>query len=305
MAQTGMTYEDSRKARVVAGMALTKLSPKTAVALGLSESGKSLQQRLSGHAQNAFLVARDPMTRTGFYADAGTSLGLRHDLGPVAITVTSERGNVYTSGLRRTLGRPTYSIGSVTADRKIGPAIVSLSASRLAEDSTVLGGSFSAAFAGAGSTSYFVDGSADFDFGGGWGAYVSYRRGWTAMPGTGALVDQGKLSTDAWAFDLSKRNAFLGGDKLALRMMQPLRVRSGGFALAVPVSYDYANGDVGYEARQFSLAPTGREIDYEMSYSVPAFGGQLGANLFLRTDPGHVTAMRDDKGAAIRYTLGF
>jgi hypothetical protein len=87
--------------------------------------------------------------------------------------------------------------------------------------------------------------------------------------------------------------------------MQPLRVRSGGFDLRVPTSYDYATGAVGYEQRPFSLAPTGREIDYELAYGVRALGGQLGANLFLRTEPGHIEDADSDVGAAIRFTLGF
>jgi hypothetical protein len=125
------------------------------------------------------------------------------------------------------------------------------------------------------------------------------------MAGTGALVEQGRLSSDAWAFDLARQNAFRAGDKLAFRMMQPLRVRSGGFDLSVPTSYDYQTGAVGYEQRPFSLAPTGRELNYELAYGVRALGGQLGANLFLRTEPGHIEDADADMGAAIRFTLGF
>ncbi|MDQ3139408.1 MAG: peptidase S8, partial [Pseudomonadota bacterium] len=74
--------------------------------------------------------------------------------------------------------------------------------------------------------------------------------------------------------------------------------------LNTPISYDYQTGAVGYEQRFLSLAPSGREIDYEVAYSVGAFGGDLGLNAFLRTDPGHVAAMPNDAGAAIRFTLG-
>jgi hypothetical protein len=70
------------------------------------------------HAQNAFLVASDPMARSGFYADASNSLGIRQDLGKVGLTLTSESGKVWREGIKQTLGEPRYSIGSVTADRK-------------------------------------------------------------------------------------------------------------------------------------------------------------------------------------------
>jgi hypothetical protein len=280
LAQTGLSYDDARLAKVIAGMAVSRLAPKTAVAFGLSESGRALQQRLSGHAQNAFLVAHDPMARSGFYADAANSIGLRQTVGPLGLTVTSERGRVWNQGLKETIGEPGYTIGSVTADRKVGPATLSLGASRLGEENTVLGGRFSSLFSGAGATTYFVDGTASFDLGAGWGAFGSYRRGWTNLPGTGALVQEGRLSTDAWAFDLSKRNALAGGDKLAFRVMQPLRVRAGGFNMSVPASYDYATGSVGYENRFLNLAPTAREIDFEAAYSVALLGGDLGLNAF-------------------------
>nr|MDP9414297.1 S8 family serine peptidase [Pseudomonadota bacterium] len=305
LAQAGLSHEDARQAKVVAGIAVSRLTPETAVAFGFSESGRSLQQRLSGHDQNAFLVARDPMARSGFQADASSSIGVRQTIGSIGLTVTNERGRVWNQGFDRALEQPGYSIGAISADRKLGPATLSLGASRLQEDSTVLGGRFSSALSSAGATSYFVDSTASFDLGKGWGAFASYRRGWTGLAGTGGLVEGGRLSTDAWAFDVSKRNALMPGDKFALRVMQPLRVREGGFNMSVPVSYDYATLNVGYEDRFFNLAPSGREIDFEAAYSRPFLGGDLGLNAFYRKDPGHIQAMTDDQGAAIRYTLGF
>jgi hypothetical protein len=305
LAQTGLSYEETRKAKVVAGLALSRLTPKTALAFGFSQSGRALQQRLSGHEQNAFLVARDPMSRSGFQADASNSIGIRHNVGLTGLTVTGERGKVWDEGIKRTLGQPGYSISSVTADRKVGRANLSLAASRLDEEATVLGGRFSSAFSTAGATSHFVDASASYELGSGWSAFGSYRRGWTSLPGTGGLVQEGRLSTDAWAFDLSRRNAFAGGDKLAFRVMQPLRVRSGGLNMSVPTSYDYATLAVGYEDRFFNLAPSAREVDFETAYSRRLLGGDLGLNAFYRRNPGHIESVSDDIGGAIRYTLGF
>jgi hypothetical protein len=308
MTPMSLGYEDSRKAKVIAGMAISRLTPKTALAFGLSESGRALQQQLAGYQNNAFLVARDPMARVGFQPDAGASIGIRHDLGPVALTVTSERGEIYNPGLRQKLGQPNYTISSFMLDRKIGPAKLSLGAARLSEESTILGGRFSSAFSSKGSDTIFMDGAASLDIGKGWGAFASYRRGWTSAPGSGALIDKGRLATNAFAFDLSKTGAFSHNDKIAFRVMQPLRVASGGFNLNMPVSYDYATKSTGYEQRFFNLAPTGREIDYEIAYGVGLLGGllggYLGVNAFLRTDPGHVEAMKNDIGAAIRFTLG-
>lgn len=169
----------------------------------------------------------------------------------------------------------------------------------------MLGGQF--AFGRAGATSYFADIGASYEIGGGWNAAASYRRGWTNLPGGTGLVQGGRLVTDAFSADLFRRNAFAPGDRLAFRVMQPLRVASGGYDLNVPVSYNYGDGSVGFERRLFNLAPSGREIDFEAAYGLPILGGagDIGANAFLRRQPGHIQAMRDDVGAALRFTLGF
>jgi hypothetical protein len=303
MAQTNLGYEDSRRAKAMAGTAISRLTPKTALAFGFSQSGRMLQQQLAGQWGNAFLVARDPMSRAGFHPDSNTSIGVRQDLGPFALTAVSERGKSVDTGLRRRLAAPDYSISSFTVDGKVGRSRLSLGASRLREEETLLGARFASAFSSAGSTSSFVDGTATFDLGRGWGAFASYRRGWTRMAGSGALVSKTRLKTDAFAFDLWRTGMLAAGDKLALRVAQPLRVSSGGFDLKMPVSYDYATQAVGYEQRFFSLAPTGREMDYELAYGVRLLGGDLGINAFLRTDPGHIEAANKDIGAALSFTL--
>lgn len=58
-------------------------------------------------------------------------------------------------------------------------------------------------------------------------------------------------------------------------------------------------------ARLNDLAPTGRELVVEASYALPLFGGDVVANSWWRRDPGHIAAMPDDKGAALRFTMGF
>ena len=156
-----------------------------------------------------------------------------------------------------------------------------------------------------GATSWFVDAGSRYDFGHGWGIGANYRRGWTSMPGAGGLSQGGRLSTDAWSFDIAKEGAFRPGDSFALRIMQPLRVRSGGLALSVPVSYDYSTLSAGYESRFFNLAPTGHEIDVEAVYGTHLLGGQITGNAFVRRQPGNIAALSPDVGAAIRFTLGF
>ena len=275
------------------------------MAFGLSESGRALQQSLSQQHGNSFLVARDPLAGNGFHVRGSSSIGIRHDLGPVAFTMTSEGGEVSGAYPAQLSGRSGYRTTALIADRQLGRLRFSLGGSLLDEETSILGGRFSSAFSSYGSTSWFADGSASLDLGGGWGAYASYRHGWTSIRGGDALVRSGRLSSNAFAFDLTKAGALTQSDKIGLRIMQPLRVRSGGFDINLPVSYDYASGQVGYQQRFFNLAPTGRELNYELSYGVPLLGGNMAANAFVRTEPGHIESMKNDIGGALRFTLGF
>jgi hypothetical protein len=115
------------------------------------------------------------------------------------------------------------------------------------------------------------------------------------------------MTSDGWAVDLWRRGALRSNDLVSLRVTQPLRVRSGGYRLNLPVSYDYAGSQVGYELATFNLAPEGRELAFEAAYLLPLFGGagHLSANTFYRRDPGHIAAARDDVGAAVRFGLDF
>lgn len=251
------------------------------------------------------MVARDPAADNGFHALAGSSIGMRHDFGPLAFTITSEAGEVYDPYPAQRLGRSPYRTTALIADRRLGRMRFSFGGSLLDEEATILGGRFSPAFSGAGSTSWFADGAASLDLGGGWGAYASYRHGWTSIRGGDVLVRGGRLSSHAFAIDLTKTGALARSDRIGLRIMQPLRVRTGGLDINLPVGYDHASSKVAYQHRFFNLAPTGRELNYELSYGMPLLGGNMDANAFVRTDPGHIESMKNDIGGALRFTLGF
>ena len=76
LAQLGLTYEDCAQG---AGAFRDRDQPARPAhwrwRSGLSESGKTLERRLTGHYRDAFLVARDPMSRTGFHGDSAGALG--------------------------------------------------------------------------------------------------------------------------------------------------------------------------------------------------------------------------------------
>jgi hypothetical protein len=75
--------------------------------------------------------------------------------------------------------------------------------------------------------------------------------------------------------------------------------------MLLPTSYDYDTLSASSTLSTYSLTPSGREVDAELSYSTKVGRGWLGGNLFMRRQPGHIAAADDDYGAAIRFTLGF
>ena len=174
----------------------------------------------------------------------------------------------------------------------------------LDEQKTLLGAQLGG-FAGAGgSQTVFADTGATLDLGKGWSITGAYRQGWTRMAAGGLRLGTDRLVSNAWSFDVSGKNALMRGDRLAFRIAQPLRVVSGGLNLNLPDSYDYASLTATTANRFLSLAPTGREVAREVSWSVPMAGGNLGTNIYWRTEPGHRLASGDDLGVAIRFALG-
>ena len=300
LAQRGLSYADTRAARLIAGLAVARLSDRTAIAMGFSEGARALEERLAGVSDASVMIARDPLATPGFDGRRGNAAAVRRQVGRVGLTLSTERGRVEDD--RRLLPVASgFGASTLTADGRVGPARLSLSATRMREEATVLGGRFDASLGAPGATSWFVDGVASSALGAGWTGTARYRQGWTGFGADGA----GRLSTNAFALDLARDGLFGASDRFGLRVAQPLRVRSGEIGVMLPAGYSYDTLETSYGLTEFNLAPEGREIDFEAAYGVALGGGWLGANAFLRRQPGHVRAAPDDVGGSVRFTLGF
>jgi hypothetical protein len=297
--RTAIGPEDARRAQLVAGSAVGRIDKKTAVAFGFADGAKAMERRLSGAAEGAFLVANDITGNPGFLAKRDGSLAVRHEFGGTGVTLSGETGNVWQE-IRTTATGAPYRWTSVAADHRFGSTRLQVGLGRLDEKQSLLGGRMSNVLGGGGATSLFLDSEARHDFGRGWSATLTARRGWTDFAG-------GKFQTGAYGFDLAKLGLFGSSDQLGLRIAQPLRVEHGGFSMMLPTSYDYSTGIATDTLTRMSLRPSGREIDSELSYGSARLGGNawLGGNLFYRRDPGHIADSPDDVGAAIRFNLGF
>jgi hypothetical protein len=298
VARFGIGPDDARQSRLVAGSAIARLDSKTKTALGFAEGAKAIERKLTGAQAGAFLVARDISGDPGFNARRGMSMAMRRDLGFAGITVAMEQGRVWQE-VRTSATDAPYRWSSVSLDRRFGGSNwLSLGLGRLDEKQTLLGGRMGALFGSGGSSSLFLDLEARHDFGSGLTATLAGRRGWTDF-------SSGKFATAAYSLDLTKSGVFGTDDRAGFRLSQPLRIERGGIGMMLPTGYDYATESETNSFSRLSFAPSGREIDAELSYSAIIGKGWIGGNLFMRREPGHVASADSDMGAAIRYSLGF
>lgn len=310
--QLRLTHEDAQAARVLAARAALRISPETQVGFAFRERADGLVAQLQGQERPAFLIAGGARGDTGFFAGSDVSLAVRRQTGPWGITLSAEGGEAWLGSFRRAEdlatrtreSRATRSFG-IAADRRFGDLETTLGLTWLNEDRTVLGAYFHDALGAGGADTLFLEAGAGWDFAPAWRLGAEFRQGWTRADRRGLVAAGSGFVSRAWSMDVTKRGVFGPFDFLGLRVSQPLRVESGGLALNLPVDYDYATKRATYGVRALSLAPHGREIDGEITWRGPLWGGEAAASLFYRTDPGHIAALPDDKGAAIRWSKRF
>lgn len=311
--QLQLTPEQAQGAEVLAARVAARIAPGAEIALALREGAGGLVAQLQGSRRPAFLIAGAADGDSGFARGSTAAVALRRRFGALGLTASAESGEAWLGNWRRAAevlpGQPHERRAArsfaLAADRRFGPADVVLGASWLAEDTTMLGAFLAPAFGARGSDTLFLDASAGIDMGGSWRLGGAWRQGWTRARIAGLVAPGSAFASAGWNVDLTKANAFAPGDSLGLRLSQPLRVSRGGVGLTLPVAYDYATLAATYGTRFIALAPTGRELDAELAWHGLLWGGEAGASLYYRTDPGHYAAMPDDRGVAITWRRRF
>lgn len=313
ISQLRLSPEQAESARVLAARLALRVDPQTQIGFAMREGAQGLVGQLQDHHRPAFLIAGQANGDAGFERVSAMSLALRREIGAgVGLTVSAESGEAWLGNLRRGVGVargqrerfPTRSF-AVSADRTFGPVDTVWAVTWLQEDRTVLGGYFDDSLGAAGADSLFLDAGAALAVGSEWNLGANYRQGYT-RPHRGGLVAAGSnFASNAWSFDLSRRNTLRAGDSLGFRIAQPLRVTGGGINFALPVSYDYATTSAGVGLRHLSLAPSGREITGELAWRGSLLWGDASASLFYRRQPGHYAALPDDTGVALSWRRGF
>ncbi len=310
--QLRLTPQDAEAARVLAGRVAARIAPDMQMGFAFAEGADGLVGQLQGAAQPAFLIARSARGETGFTGAAEVSWAMRHRLGGWGVTVSAESGEAWLGterwGANRLPGWREYGdvrTFGLAADRRFGPVSAMLGMSWLAEERGVLGAWLHPSFGASGADTLFLDASAVIDLPADWRLGAVWRQGQTRARRSGVIAAGSDFSSNAWSFDLTRAGVFKRGDNLGLRMAQPLRVASGGLALELPVSYDYATEMPEIGIRRLSLSPTGREIVGEANWRGPLWSGDATVAFYFRTDPGHYAAAPDDIGAALTWRRGF
>ncbi|TDN85496.1 S8 family peptidase [Stakelama pacifica] len=304
--------DEATRARGMAASIATRLSENLSFAIATSQSGTALAAGLAGASQPAFLIAADPTQSSGFAAAADVSAAIRRTFGQWGVSAAMERGSALDrapepmEAARGRWDRYGYYRSTLAVDRAFGAVRTSAALTRLDESESVLGAHFNGSLGGARAVTWFADIGARADLGDGWSLGASARQGWTRASLTAGIAGGGAIRTTGYAFDIGRRDVAVAGDRLALRISQPLRVASGGLDLSLPVAWDYKSSSVSaFRVQRLNLAPQGREVDAELGYARPLGEGQVSGNVFYRRDPGNIAALSDDYGVALRFSTGF
>lgn len=174
----------------------------------------------------------------------------------------------------------------------LGGAEIGLQAGVSDETGALLGARSSGALDfGQGASSSFVALDARLGLGGDWQAFGRYLTGFTRARSDGAalLGDIGRLRSESFALGVTGHDVLRAGDRFGFSVIQPLRVTGGDVSLTVPVFRDLETGIFSFESRSFSLSPSGREVDLEMSYGLRlGFATTLEAGIIQQFEAGHV-----------------
>ncbi|NYF32733.1 S8 family peptidase [Sphingopyxis sp. JAI108] len=311
-ALAGLSFHDAQRARTLAASAIMRLDAHTRIGFAAGRGTGGLLAGERGESGRAMLIGDAAHEELGFAASPGVGTLIRHTIKQNQyVNIYAESG--WVSGSRwqddpllryRSRRDSRYQRFGAGWDGRFGAVRAALDASWLRESDSLLGARLGPVFGSGGATSLVGDASLTLDMRNDWQIAAAWRQMRT-RPDRAGLVAGGALWSTAFSFDIAKAHLLRPGDRAALRFAQPLRVARGGIDLILPVAHDYATGRTDFARRTYNLAPTGRELVAEASYALSLFGGELIANTWWRRDPGHIAAMPDDRGAALRFTAGF
>lgn len=274
-----------------------RIDSKSTVAMAYGFSPARLLNRESG-ADPADSFALSARIDTPFLAFSGNTetLGINRQLLPglrldLALSRASLRGDDRAAFVPL---RQDNSVESAVAQLSmpLGPVKFRMQMGSQSEAGSTLGSRTSGAFSlGDGAESRFVALDATLPLGEHVSLFGRYLTGTTRIKGTRSVLftSLNTLRTESFAAGITAKEVFRSEDTLGFAILQPLRVSGGSADIRVPVARDFDTDSFQFENRTLSFAPSGREIDLELSYSLRvAINTRLEAGLIQQFNAGHV-----------------
>jgi hypothetical protein len=182
---------------------------------------------------------------------------------------------------------------------------VSLRVNNLFEDGSLLGGASSGAFSVAHANTTAIGLTGQYKIFDKFSLFASFTEGFTGVKQQkGSFLQEfSGLTSQSWGTGVIGRSLFRYNDRAGFAVSSPLRISNGSADLLVPQSLDGQRNIVNSRTR-VSLAPEGREIDFEAFYRM---------NLNRRTNIGTTLTYRDTqedasyvgRGLSVFTTVGF
>jgi hypothetical protein len=293
LARLGLSPSQERAARLIAGIAVARLTGESSVAVGFGTGSSTIRDQFADRLVNGSPLADSASSMMGFYPASVNSIGYSHQIANWRLFLAVEKGSISPS--RGELDAP-YSMMQWSAERSRSNGRIRLGTSWLVERRTMLGGTFNPMFGDGNSRTWFADLEAERKLGLGWSLRGDFRLGKTSFL-------SGQVTTSAFSLDLAKTGVLSAQDALMFRLWQPLRVESGSVGLTLPISWDYKTRTATDGRRSLSLIPSGRELSLEVGYDRTLPAGHISLHLFTRRNAEHSRTSDVDAGLAVRSRL--
>ncbi len=135
----------------------------------------------------------------------------------------------------------------------------------------------------------------------------SVYAGWSDAPTSedSLISDMSIIRTEAFTVGLVGNEVLQKRDRLGFLVNQPLRVANGDATVSAATGRDRA-GNLFKTSFDADLAPTGRELDFEVFYNMQmADESDVSFSAMLRSDPGHVDGVDDEGILMMRFNHQF
>ena len=191
------------------------------------------------------------------------------------------------------------------AEYRFGRSGVAVQAGWIAEAEAAVGGRPIGAFGSIASDSVIAGLSASRRLSEGWRLLASAHAGLSRprIRREGMLQGLSAPRTSSFALGLIGEEIDRAGGRLALRASQPLRLEAGRASLGW-VSGRTPDGELEIEQASASLEPSGRQVDFELTYSRPWVGGRAHLAAIASHDAGHVKG-EHEAALLMRYSRAF